>query len=315
VKDIVSLKGIASFVAVAAQGSFSAAAKTLGVSAVAVSKNVAALEQQLTVRLFQRTTRTLSLTREGETYFRQCSAPLRALQAAQASVQSSNKSPSGLVRISCAAPFAQGFVMPLVPEFLSSHPKVQIELHLIDSVSDLVTENYDVGIRVGPLRESTMVARPIANLPFVICASPNYLDQHGTPATLEQLMSHNCLRLRRPGRGNAMPWFLHGINDALQARLCGNFLVNDFAALLSAAIQHQGIVCVPLPMAMPLFRSGQLKPLLPALVEAKLVAYLYYPNRRNLPSRTRSFVEFLLGKLAREKDLQTAPEVLLAPFC
>jgi DNA-binding transcriptional LysR family regulator len=315
VKDSVSFNGIASFVASATQGSFSAAAKTLGVSAVAISKNIAALERHLGARLFQRTTRRLSLTREGESYFRQCSGPFLALQAAQSNLQSSNKSPSGLVRISCAAPFGEGFVLPLLPEFLATHPKVQIELHLIDSVSDLVHENYDVGIRIGPLRESTMVARPIAKMPFVICASPRYLDQHGTPTTLEQLCQQNCLRLRRPGRAQAMPWFLQGINDALQMRLCGNFLANDFAALLSAALQHQGIACVPLPMAMPLFRSGELKPLLPAQVEAKLVAYLYYPNRKNLPLRTRSFVEFLLRKLACEKDLQTPHEVLLAPFC
>jgi DNA-binding transcriptional LysR family regulator len=314
VKNLTSLKGISSFVAVARNGSFTAAGKALGVSAVAVGKNVAKLEAHLAVRLFQRTTRKLALTPDGVQFYQQCSGPLRELEAAQIAVRGSAKALSGLVRMSCAAPFGAGFIVPLLPQFFAAHPKVQVELHLDDSVSDLVREGYDVGIRVGLLSESTLIARPVATLPFVAVASPTYLEQCGVPRALADLRDHNCLRLRRPGRGNAMPWFLQGITPALEAQLRSNFFANDFSALLSAAVQHQGLACVPLPLALPQFRSGVLKPVLGEFVQAKLVAYLYYPNRKNLPARTRCVVEFILAKLAQEKDLQTPHALLLAPF-
>jgi DNA-binding transcriptional LysR family regulator len=190
-----SLKGIGSFVAVASAGSFAAAAKLQGVSAVAVSKNVATLERQLGVRLFQRTTRKLSLTLEGRTFYSQCLGPLRELEAAQAVVQQSGKALSGLVRVTSAAPFASGFILPLLPAFHAVNPKVQIQLHLDDSVSDMVAQGYDVGIRVGRLKDSSLVARPIAPLPFVVCGSPGYLKSRAYPQTLADLSEHNCLRL------------------------------------------------------------------------------------------------------------------------
>jgi DNA-binding transcriptional LysR family regulator len=312
--NLASLKSVSSFVAAAEMGGFSAAGKILGVSGVAVGKNVAKLEAQLATRLFQRTTRKLALTREGEQFLQQCRGPLRELQAAQNAVRSSSKALSGIVRISCAAAFGTGFIVPLLPAFFALHPNVGIELHLDDSVTDLVREGYDVGIRVGLLSDSTLIARAIANLAFVVCASPTYLAQRGVPTALSDLASHNCLRLRRPGSAKAMPWILQGLNAALAAQLQGNFFANDFSALLSAAVQHQGLACVPLPLAMPLFRSAQLTPVLTALVRAQLIAYLYYPNRKNLAMRTRCFVDFVLEKLALEKDLQTPHGVLLAPF-
>jgi DNA-binding transcriptional LysR family regulator len=309
-----SLKGIASFVAVASTGSFAAAAKQLGVSAVAVSKNVATLERQLGVRLFQRTTRKLSLTPEGHTFYRQCLGPLRELEAAQAVVEQSGKALSGMVRITCAAPFATGYILPLIPQFHAINPKVQIELHLDDAVSDMVTQGYDVGIRVGLLKDSSLVARPIASLPFVVCASGDYLKLRGTPVTLDDLAQHNCVRLRRAGSNDPMPWFLKDSDAKADKLIQGNLLVNDFAALVLAAVQGQGLVCVPLQMAMPLFRARQLWPVLTDHIDTRLEVYLYYSNRKNLPTRTRSFVDFILEQLLRETDLHTPHQTLVAPF-
>jgi DNA-binding transcriptional LysR family regulator len=312
--NLASLKSVSSFVATAETGSFTAAGKALGVSGVAVGKNVAKLEAQLATRLFQRTTRKLALTREGEQFLEQCRGPLQELQAAQNAVRSSSKALTGLVRISCAAAFGSGFIVPLLPAFFAAHPNVEIELHLDDSVSDLVREGYDVGIRVGLLSDSTLIARAIAKLPFVVCASTAYLAQRGAPTALPDLSKHNCLRLRRPGSAKAMPWIVQGLSSALAAQLHGNFFASDFSALLSAAVQHQGLACVPLPLAMPLFRNAQLRPVLTRFVDAQLIAYLYYPNRKNLAMRTRCLVDFVLEKLAQEKDLQTPHGLLLAPF-
>lgn len=309
-----SLKGISSFVSVASSGSFAAAAKLIGVSAVAVSKNVATLERQLSVRLFQRTTRKLSLTPEGDQFYRQCLGPLRELEAAQAVIEQSSKALSGLVRITSVAPFATGYLLPLIEQFHLANPRVCIEMHLDDSVSDMVAQGYDVGIRVGHLKDSSLVARSIAPLPFVACASPAYFRQRGYPQTLADLSSHNCLRLSRINSRDPMAWFLKGNDAVSDASISGNLLLNDFAALQGAAVQGLGISCVPLPLAMPDIRAGRLIPVLTQLIRTDLLVYLYYPSRENLPGRTRSFVSFVLSALEKEKDLHTEPERLLSPF-
>jgi DNA-binding transcriptional LysR family regulator len=309
-----TLKGISSFVAVAGSGSFAAAAKLQGVSAVAVSKNVATLERHLSVRLFQRTTRKLSLTPEGSMFYKQCLGPLRELEAAQAVIEQSSNALSGRVRVTCVAPFATEYLLPIVGQFHTKHPRVQIDLHLDDSVSDMVAQGYDVGIRVGPLADSSMVARPIAALPFVVCASPEYLRQRGEPRSLEDLVQHNCLRRVRVSSSEPMRWFLKGLDPKLDAVLRGNLTLNDFSALQSAAIQSAGLACIPLPLAMPSIRQGRLLPVLTQHVSTDLVVYLHYPNRKNLPARTRSFVDFVLGALEKENDLHTPPTQLLAAY-
>lgn len=309
-----SLKGIESFVAVARSGSFTAAGKLLGVSAVAVSKNVATLERQLSVRLFQRTTRQLALTSEGDAFFRQCEAPLAELQLASVSVQRSNTLATGVVRVSCVSPIAMGYLVPMLPAFHKANPKVSVVLNLDNSVVDLVANTVDVGIRVGPLRDSSSVARRIAALPFVVCGSGKYLRQWGVPKSVDELRRHNCVKLSRDGQSANFPWFLAGLSPAGDKALQCNLTVNDFYALVLAAKSGQGLVCAPLPLVMPLFRSGQLHPVLTDCMDPKLALYLHYPNRKNLPLRTRAFVDFVLAALANEPDLQLPHQELLAPF-
>ncbi len=309
-----SLKGISSFAAVAGCGSFAAAAKLQGVSAVAVSKNVATLERQLGVRLFQRTTRKLSLTAEGHQFYKQCLGPLRELEAAQAVIENSHKSLSGLVRVTCAAPLATGYVLPIVERFHGMHPRVQVELHLDDAVSSMVAQAYDIGIRVGYMKDSSLVASPIAPLPFVVCASPEYLRLRGAPSALEDLRQHNCLRFSRIGSQQPMPWFLNNLDQKLNAELNGNLCLNDFSALLTAGQHGVGLVCLPLPLVMPEIRLGRLVPVLTSSISMDLISYLYYPSRRNLPLRTRAMVDYILAELEGERDLHTSPEKLLAPF-
>ncbi len=309
-----SLKGIASFVATASCGSFAAAAKIQGVSAVAVSKNVATLERQLGVRLFQRTTRSLKLTAEGQTFYEQCQGPLRELEAAQAHTAQSTLSPEGLVRVTCMPPIATGFILPMLAKFYAQYPKVQIELNLDSGVVDMVADGFDVGIRVGKLGDSSVVARVIAPLPFVVCASPAYLAQRGAPAQLADLAQHNCIRVLRTGHKDPIPWVLQGISQTLAGQLHSSLAVNDFAAAATASAQGLGLCCVPLPLAMRFIRSRQLRPLLTQHISAKLEMYLHYPNRKNLPTRTRVFVDFVLEQLRNEPDIQTPAQALLAAY-
>lgn len=166
----------------------------------------------------------------------------------------------------------------------------------------------------GRMKSSSLVARPIAPLPFVVCASPEYLRQRGQPMSLEDLAQHNCLRLSRIGSKEPMPWFLTDINAAQDAGIRGNLTLNDFSALQTAAVQGLGIACVPLPLAMPEIRKGALVPVLTQHISTELVVYLYYPNRKNLPTRTRTFLDYVLAALEREKDLHTPPKQLLAAY-
>ena len=309
-----SLKGITNFVSVADSGSFAAAAKLLGVSAVAVSKNVITLERQLGVRLFQRTTRSLSLTLEGHAFYAQCKAPLRQLEAAQAMVEQSKESATGLLRVTCIRSLGLGFIFPILNRFSAQYPKVRVEIHLDNEIHDIVEKAYDVGIRVGMLKDSSQIARSIAPLPFVICASPDYLKRRGQPLELADLSAHSCIRQTLPGRLGYLPWLVRDMSDDLSQSMHGPVVVNDFDAAVIAALQGLGLICTPLPLVMPLFRSGQLCPVLTSHIQPKLEAYLRYPNRKNLPARTRAFVDFVLAELRQEKDLQTPAQQLIAPF-
>jgi DNA-binding transcriptional LysR family regulator len=264
--------------------------------------------------LFQRTTRKLSLTQEGQAFYDQCQGPLRELEAAQAVAEQSTDAASGLVRVTCISPLATGFIIPMLGRFTALHPKVQVELHLDNAVSDMVAKAYDVGIRVGILRDSSQIARSIAPLPFVVCASPEYLKRRGVPQTLADLAGHSCIRQNQIERKEVLPWGLKGMTEAIGQSLRGNLTVNDFGAAVVVAVEGQGLACVPLPLVMPLFRSGQLRPVLTDHIHARVEAYLHYPNRKNLPKRTRVFVDFVLEQLRQEKDLQMAAAELVAPF-
>jgi DNA-binding transcriptional LysR family regulator len=309
-----TLRGITSFIAVASSGSFTAAARLEGVSPVAVSKNVSTLERHLGVRLVQRSTRKLALTPEGVAFHQQCAGPLRELEAAQAHAQGSTRALSGLVRVTCVAPIGTGYLLPMMKGFHQVHPKVQVDLHLDDAVSDLIDERFDVSLRVGALRDSSLVARRVAALPFVLCASAGYLAERGAPADLADLPAHNCIRQSRPGQQLPFPWFVGGVAAAALEGLGGDLMVNSFDAVLAAAEQGLGIGCLPLPLALRSIRSGQIRPLLTEHVDARLSLCLHYPNRKNLPARTRAFVDFVAERLAQERDLQTPHAQLLAAF-
>jgi DNA-binding transcriptional LysR family regulator len=220
----------------------------------------------------------------------------------------------GVVRVTCVPPIATGFLLPMLGKFSALHPKVQVEVNLDIVVADMVSEGFDVGIRVGPLNDSNWIARPIAPLPFVVCASPAYLAKKGTPQSLADLVQHNCIRVTRPGRQGLMPWALKGMTEDMGKQIQGSVIVSDFAAGVQVAASGLGLVCAPLPLAMPLFRSGELRPVLTPLIVPRLEVYLHYPNRKNLPSRTRVFVDFVLDELRKEPDLQTDAQVLVAPF-
>src|SRR5262245_1685744 len=254
---IESIRGVIGFVRTVGAGSFAGAAKELGVSPVAVSKNVQRLERRLGVRLLQRSTRKLSLTEEGRLFYERCTGPLRELESAQAAVTDKGRSPAGRLRVTSISPFGRAYVLPLLPAFSSRYPEIEVELTLDDAVSDMIAQGYDVGIRAGEMRDGTMVAREIAPLHFVVCGAPSYLEQHGVPRRPADLGRHNCLRLQgRTTPARPLNWVLGPSRVPAAPPVRGNFIANDVTTLVMAAVHGQGLVLAPLPFALPMLRPG-----------------------------------------------------------
>ena len=309
------IRGVVGFVRTVEAGSFAGAAKKLGISPVAVGKNVQRLERQLGVRLLQRSTRKLALTEEGRLYYERCTGPLRDLENAQSVIAEKGRSPSGTLRVTSLSPFGRAYVLPLVPAFSRLYPAIELELHLDDTVSDMIAGGYDVGIRAGAALDGTMVMREVAPLTFVVCGAPSYLAERGAPTTPADLATHNCLRLRARGRaGHALNWSLGPERITVSPNVTGNFLTHDITTLVAAAVHGQGLAFAPLPLVLPLFRTGALRPVLPECASQVARIYIHYLSRRNLPARVKVFVNFMLERLRSNPDLTSDPQVLLAPF-
>ena len=298
-----SIRGVVGFVRAVEAGSFAGAAKKLGITPVAVSKNVQRLERQLGVRLLQRSTRKLSLTEEGRAYYERCTGPLRELESAQSAISERGRSPTGTLKVTCLSPFGRTYVLPLFPSFSRLYPGIELELHLDDAVSDMIAGGYDVGIRAGEARDGTMVMREVAPLHFVVCGAPSYLgrawrsldargpDEAQLPAAARP---RPAVPIRRAG----------GLDRKRRASLHavgGNFSANDITTLVTAAVHGQGLVFAPLPLVLPLFRAGALRPVLAGLhVSQPARIFIHYVSRKHLPARVQSVRELHAGASARQ---------------
>jgi DNA-binding transcriptional LysR family regulator len=315
-----SIRGIVNFLQTAESGTFTAAAAVLGVSAVAVGKNVAALERDLGVRLFQRSTRNLQLTEEGRILIEQCKLPMRDLEFALKSIRQRAQSPTGLVRVTCVSPFGRGILQPLLPQLADLYPKIQIELVLDSKVVDMVAEGFDIGIRVGQMLQPTLLARPIAPLHFAVVGSPSYFRANGVPISPSDLVKHKCVALRGSLADSSVAetlkcsWRLGDIKDATFATLPAALVSNDDYVLLSSAIQGQGLYFCPLPLALPHLVRGDLQIALPDWIGTGLTVFLHYPSRKNLPARVKLVVDFLLDRLRSHEDLAPKQPKDLAPW-
>ena len=308
------IRGTLSFVKAVSAGSFAAAGRELGISAVAVSKNVGRLERELGVRLLQRSTRKLGLTEEGRLFYERCVSPLRELESARSAARERAGLASGTVRITSITPFGLAYVLPLVPEFTSLHPNVVVEFHLDDSLSDMISEGYDLGIRVGRVTAAATVARRLAALRFVVCGAPAYLAGHALPKAPADLSSHNCLRLMRSTTGYTLPWILARNGEEVSPAVHGNFVSNHLMAVIDAAVHGQGLAYLPLPRVLPLLRSGELSVVLPGWMSPAVEVILHYPSRRGQPARVKAFIDFVVRKLRKHADLQADPHAVLKRF-
>jgi DNA-binding transcriptional LysR family regulator len=305
-----SLRGIVNFLQTVDSGTFTAASEVLGISAVAVGKNVAALERDLGVRLFQRTTRQLRLTEEGRLLVEQCRLPMRDLEFAYKSIRQRAQSPTGLVRITCVPAFGRGLLQPLLPKLYALYPKIQVELALENKVVDMIADGFDIGIRVGQMSQPTLLARPIAPLNFVVIAAPSYFRNHGVPKHPDDLAKHKCVAqsasLQDDSKVEALKsaWRLGDIKNPTIGQTPVAFISNDQAVLLACALEGLGLFYCPLPLALPHLIRGEVQMALTDWMSTGLNVFLHYPSRRNLPTRVKLVVDFFLKQLRDHEYLQ-----------
>jgi DNA-binding transcriptional LysR family regulator len=285
------------FVRVAERGSFAAAAADLGLTPSALSKLVTRIEDRLGVRLLTRTTRKLALTAEGELFVARSREILASIEAAEAEVTAASERPRGHLRISVGTAVAKQILGPALPVFLGRYPDITVELHVSDRQVDLVAEQIDVAIRSGALGDSTLVARKVGEATRVICASPLYLEKHGTPRVPADLLQHNCLTLPGPA-WSQWPFHTHeGIN---RLAVAGTFTSDNADLLLDMAVAGLGIARLADFMVARALRDGALVRLLvdSHVPESFPIHALTVPGRHRAP-RIRAFVDFLAEEFGR----------------
>jgi len=284
------------FTRVVEQGSFARAADDLAVSRATITTAVAQLEQHLGSRLLHRTTRRLSLTDEGQRYYASCVRILGEL--AEADDELSRRTVRGLLRVSVPQSFARLPFFPALEAFLRQHPDLSVDVVLTDRAVNLVEEGIDCAIRGAAIPgDSLLVARQLTPVNRATCASPAYLEQHGTPADLAALASHDCIRFISPATGRPAPWIFNVAGESQEFVPAGRLAVTSYEAAAAAAEAGIGIVQVPEPLVYRELRAGRLRPLLEDFTAHMPPLCVVYPANRYLAAKVRVFADFLAAEL------------------
>jgi DNA-binding transcriptional LysR family regulator len=286
------------FIAVVERGGFSAAAKLLGISKSAVSKRINQLEKNLGVKLLHRTTRKISLTEAGEHFFEHAVIANNAAKDAEEAVTQLQGEPQGRLRINTPMSFGRLHIAPLIPAFLKRYPKISIDMVMSDEVIDIVGSGFDVAIRSGILADSNLIARKLAPLRSVLCASPEYLEQHGYPQKLPDLKQHNCILFSYSRDLKEWTFNQKGFSEAIE--ISGNYQVNNSEALQEALLQGIGIGRLPTFVASPDIKAGRLIPLFEEYDMLEQSIYAVFLERQYMPAKVRAFIDFAIEYLGSD---------------
>lgn len=286
-----SLSSLSALVATVETGSFAAAGRRLGLSASAIGKTVARMEERLGIRLLTRTTRRISMTFEGEQLYARATRLLDDLRDMEGMLTAQSSTPRGRVRISIPATLGRMVILPRLDGFLQLCPEIELDIGLDDRKVDLIEGGYDLAIRTGHLDDSTLLARSLGPHRFVACASPAYLDRHGAPERLDDLTDHSCIRFRYPSTGLLEKWAFDG--RELDRELSTDLTLNDGEAVVVAAIAGLGIAQLPDYAARQALARGQLAKVLPTYQCTRGELWLVRPAARaNIP-RVQVAAQFL----------------------
>ncbi len=295
IESMESLAGLKMFARVVETGSFSEAGRQLGIAPSSVSRQINELEDALGAVLFQRTTRKLSLTEAGELYYERTTRIVTEIDEAKLAVSQLDGTPSGILRLNVPGSLSRRYMVPIIVEFQKKFPKVEIVLLASDQVMDMIEHRIDLTIRLGALKDSSMVARKIGSGRRVICASTSYIKKSGKPLTPAELANHNCLTFRSNPGSNV--WKFKDQNgDLSEVRVSGNLFGNDGESLVAAAVAGHGIILVPEWLVSCELKSGALREVLTncSSIPRETPVYALYPRQRHLPPKVRVFIDFMV---------------------
>ena len=286
------------FVMLAKHANLSATARELDLTPPAVTKRLAALELRLGVRLVNRTTRRLSLTSEGETYLAYASRILAEIREMEDLVSSSSAMPRGLLRVNAPLGFGRTTLAPLMSKFAKRYPEVEIQFEITDRPIDLVEQGFDLAIRFGELPDTRLSARRILPNRRFLCASPGYLQQHGQPQTLADLSSHRCIFHRQNDDAYGI-WRFTRNRKTEVIKVHGALSSNDGDIVLGWALDGHGLLIRSEWDLAKYLASGRLQVVLPAYALPEADLFVFYPSRRNLSARVRTFIDFLVDEIGQ----------------
>lgn len=282
------------FVLVARHSSLSAAARALDLTPPAASKRLAQMEHRLGVQLVNRTTRSISLTSEGETYLRHATRILAEIREMEDAVSLGRSAPRGLLRVNATLGFGRTTIAPLISQFARRYPEVEVQVEVTDRPVDLVESGFDLAIRFGTLPDRRLNARRIMSNRRFLCASPKYLERHGTPRTLADLAQHRCIIHRQNDDAYGIWRFIHKEHTEV-VKVHGSLSSNDGDIVLGWALDGHGILIRSEWDAARYLESGRLRIVLPGFELPSADLFVYYAGgRTNQPVRTRAFIDFLV---------------------
>ncbi|MGF1865502.1 LysR substrate-binding domain-containing protein [Enterovibrio norvegicus] len=287
-------QGVSEFVAVAETASFTKAAQRLGTSTAHVSRQVSLLEDRLDTRLLFRTTRRVSLTDEGDTYFQHCRLLLDGLREAESALTQLKESPRGQIKLTAPVTYGEQMIMPIILDFMIQYPDVEIDVDLTNNQLDLIDSGCDFAIRLGRLANSSLVCKRLATRKLIVCGSPTYLATNGTPHTLSELGQHNCLR------GQHDYWRFREDGRERNIRISGSLRCNSGIALLDAAKQGSGLIQLPDYYLQTSLDEGSVVRVLNNYQDLEEGIWALFPHRRLQPLRVKMLVAFLTDALTNK---------------
>lgn len=295
--------GVVAFIAVATEGNFARAADRLGIGRSAVSRNVQRLEDQLKVRLFRRTTRSTTLTREGDQFYAGCHSGIhRIVQAVEEMMDLRSGPPRGHLRVSSTVGFGRKVVAPLLHDFQATYPEVTVDLLLRDKPTDFTSDRVDVAFRNGRMDDADIIARQVIPMQMLVCCSPAYKQERGLPTAIEELATHECINFCT-GAGRVADWEFKVDGKAHKTLPRARLTYNDRDLVLRAVLDGHGIAQMPGYLACESLRSGALVPCLMQYAPEDRGHYICYQSRQHMPSRMRAFIDFMTARI-RAEDLQ-----------
>jgi LysR family transcriptional regulator, transcriptional activator for dmlA len=283
------------FVLLARHGNLSAAARQLDLTPPAATKRLSQMEARLGVRLVNRTTRSVSLTDEGETYLHHATRILADIRDMEDAVSSSRAVPRGLLRVNATLGFGRTTIAPVVSEFAKRYPHVEVQLDVTDRPVDLVETGVDLAVRFGALPDKRLNARRVMTNRRLLCASPAYLERHGMPQTLADLANHHCIIHRQNDDAYGVWRFVHG-DTSESIKVHGKLSSNDGDIVLGWALDGHGILVRSEWDLAKYLESGRLRLVLPQCVQPSADLFVYYPHKRNQSARARAFIDFLVER-------------------